>query len=72
MKQIKSRKQIRLNGYDYSKNGYYFVTICSYNKRYVFGDCSPDNKSLVCEQLKCNAIIKYKDNFIEDKACLVL
>lgn len=28
MKQFKSRKQNRLNDYDYSGNGYYFVTIC--------------------------------------------
>ena len=38
MKQIKSRKQIRLNGYDYSKNGYYFITICTYNWKFVFGE----------------------------------
>ena len=29
------RKNIRLNGYDYSKNGLYFVTICTKNKQEI-------------------------------------
>ena len=31
MTQLKSRKTIRLKNYDYSSNGYYFITICSRN-----------------------------------------
>ncbi|MGN1432717.1 MAG: transposase [Ruminococcus sp.] len=31
------RNQIRLKNYDYSKNGAYFVTICSKNKEVLFG-----------------------------------
>jgi hypothetical protein len=27
------RKILRLNGYDYSRNGYYFITICTYNRQ---------------------------------------
>ena len=38
MKEFKSRKQNRLNGYDYSINGYYYVTICTQNHEYIFGD----------------------------------
>ena len=30
------RKQIRLKNYDYSSSGYYFVTICSYNRKPIF------------------------------------
>ncbi|SEH51905.1 REP element-mobilizing transposase RayT [Ruminococcus flavefaciens] len=30
------RKDIRLNNYDYSRNGAYFVTICTRNRRYLF------------------------------------
>jgi REP element-mobilizing transposase RayT len=31
------RKLPRLSGYDYSQNGYYFVTICACQKRHLFG-----------------------------------
>ena len=31
------RKPNRLKDYDYSSNGYYFVTICTYNKAHIFG-----------------------------------
>ena len=34
---MKERKQIRLKGYDYSKSGYYFVTICTQNREEWFG-----------------------------------
>lgn len=34
----KHRKSIRLVGYDYSKAGLYFVTICCYNKECLFGE----------------------------------
>lgn len=33
----KNRKSIRITGYDYSQNGAYFVTICTYNKQCLFG-----------------------------------
>ena len=32
------RHSLRLKGYDYSQAGAYFVTICAYNKEYLFGD----------------------------------
>jgi len=32
------RKPIRLNGYDYSQDGYYFVTICTKNHEEFFGE----------------------------------
>jgi putative transposase len=32
------RRSIRLNGYDYSRSGAYFITICSYEREYLFGD----------------------------------
>lgn len=37
MKKLNNRKNIRLQGYDYSKNGYYFVTICVKNKEQLLG-----------------------------------
>ena len=33
---IHRRRQVRLNGYDYSNGGAYFVTICTHEKRNVF------------------------------------
>ncbi len=32
------RRSIRLPGYDYSQAGVYFVTVCAYGGRYLFGD----------------------------------
>ncbi len=32
------RRSIRLKGYDYSQAGYYFVTICCYQRQCLFGD----------------------------------
>ena len=35
---MKDRKSTRLKKYDYSKIGYYFVTICTYNNDNLFGN----------------------------------
>ena len=35
--ELPQRKNIRLKGYDYSQNGYYFVTICTQNRSHLFG-----------------------------------
>ncbi len=35
---LPKRKSIRLKEYDYSRNGAYFVTICSHNREYLFGE----------------------------------
>lgn len=37
MNELPKRKQIRLKDYDYSQNGYYFVTICTHNRQNLFG-----------------------------------
>ena len=34
------RKNIRLNDYDYSSNGIYFITVCTQGKRNLFGEIS--------------------------------
>ena len=38
MQELKNRKLNRLNNYNYSENGYYFITICSKNKKINFGE----------------------------------
>ena len=37
------RKLLRLQNYDYSTNGIYFLTICSYKKMELFSNISKDN-----------------------------
>lgn len=37
-RELSKRKQIRLKGYDYSQLGYYFVTICTQNRKCSFGN----------------------------------
>ena len=36
-KELPKRKPNRLNNFDYSQNGAYFVTICAKNKEHIFG-----------------------------------
>ena len=37
MKELPKRKSIRLQNYNYSGNGCYFITICTRNKAHLFG-----------------------------------
>jgi REP-associated tyrosine transposase len=34
------RQSVRLKGYDYTQPGWYFVTVCTHGKRFLFGDVS--------------------------------
>jgi hypothetical protein len=34
------RRSIRLKEYDYSRAGAYFITICTYNREFLFGEIS--------------------------------
>lgn len=43
--EYKQRKILRLQGYDYSQPGYYFITIHTYNNKYLFG--TMDNKKMI-------------------------
>ena len=33
-----NRRSIRLKGYDYTQAGYYFITICTWHRKYLFGE----------------------------------
>ena len=35
---LPERKPTRLKGYDYSQNGYYFITICTHNRKRILSD----------------------------------
>ncbi len=43
---IHHRRSIRLIGYDYSKEGLYFITICIQNKLHLFGEITNDEMVL--------------------------
>ena len=43
---VHHRRSIRLQHYDYAKPGSYFVTICVYQKRWVFGEIANDSVCL--------------------------
>lgn len=40
--ELPERKVIRLKNYDYSKSGYYFVTICSYQRKNLLSEIEMD------------------------------
>ncbi len=44
MKHLPKRKRLRLKDYDYSSENFYFVTICTKNRKQIFG--MADNLSL--------------------------
>lgn len=39
---IHHRRSIRLQGYDYSRPGTYFITICTHDREYLFGNIVDD------------------------------
>ncbi len=47
---MRERKTIRLQNYDYSQNGAYFVTICTHQRQKLFGDVGADSISaqMIC------------------------
>lgn len=46
MKQFKARKKNRLKGYDYSEERWYFITICTFNRKEIFGQVKRKNMFL--------------------------
>ena len=52
------RRSIRLKNYDYSKNGYYFITICTRKRECLFSTVEKNlDKSLVRLNLNVLTII---------------
>jgi len=39
---INRRRSIRMQGWDYSHEGVYFLTICTHNREYLFGEIADD------------------------------
>jgi REP element-mobilizing transposase RayT len=46
--EIHHRRSIRLKGYDYSQEGLYFITICTHNRKCLFGEIT-DGKMILNE-----------------------
>lgn len=65
------RRSIRLKGYDYSQNGAYFITICTYQKESLFGDVI--DKEMILngygEVVKngCESLLDHYPNIILDE-----
>ena len=60
------RQTVRLEGYDYGSDGAYFITICSYNRRCIFGTIKNEimhlselGKSIEEEWFKTTTIREY-------------
>ncbi len=54
--EIHHRRSIRLKGYDYSREGLYFITICVQDRKYLFGKIvvgAPLRGRLISESEKC-------------------
>lgn len=69
----KKRKTIRHGSFDYSQNGYYFITICTHKREHLFGEIINENmilnqygKIIRVELCKTNEIRSnvYIDKFI--------
>ena len=57
------RKNPRLKNYDYSMEGYYFITICTKDKKHYFGEIS--NEEMIFSEIGKNAYKNMKN--LEDK-----
>ena len=79
---LPQRKQIRLKEYDYSEEGYYFITICTKNRLEILGKLrknvgvallgDPQNKIILTREGKIvkkhieNCNIKFNNIFIDE------
>ena len=65
------RQSIRLKGYDYSRSGYYFVTICAQDRKKLFGEINDAivrlNEAGQMVEQEWNKIPKRYDNVIVDQ-----
>jgi REP element-mobilizing transposase RayT len=62
--QIHHRRSIRLKGYDYSRAGLYFITICCENRKYRFGKI--ENEKMILNEygtIAYNEWIKLTERF---------
>ena len=51
---IHHRRSIRLDGYDYSQKGAYYITICTHNRACLFGEIHVGAGPCACPELILN------------------
>ena len=73
MQKLHCRKSIRLKNYDYSSNGYYFVTICVQNREKLFGEIvgaslsgRPNNPDKIITKWLLELVNKFNDIKIDE------
>lgn len=54
------RRSIRLQGYDYSQTGIYFVTICTHQRQCLFGEIR--NGKMLLNQIGKIGMVKIRRN----------
>ena len=57
------RRSIRLKGYDYSSEGWYFITLCTQNREYLFGDV--ENGKMILN--KYGGVVDLFWNYLSEK-----
>jgi len=62
MVKISKRKPIRLKNYDYSNNGYYFITICTQNRKCLFGNIVGVGRDRPIQKMILNNVGKIVQN----------
>lgn len=62
-----NRKLPRLKGYDYSSPRYYFATICTHEKRHIFGKCNKLNHFGNIAKTQMEAIAGHYEHVFVDK-----
>lgn len=64
---VPKRKLPRLKGYDYSKEGYYFITVCTHERRKIFGTTDMLNEIGNCVKTELLAISDHFEGVRIDK-----
>jgi len=61
------RKSPRIVGYDYSNPNYYFITVCTHNRKCLFGDPFALNRAGEIAEKQINQIAEHYENVRVDK-----
>ena len=62
-----NRKSTRLPNYDYSNNNYYFITICTHEKKCIFGSIDTLNEcGMIVRNALENLSTHYKGVYVEN------
>ena len=72
MKKVNKRKSLRINGYDYSQPGKYFVTICTQNRLEILSQIytekrGTNNEEVLIKLYKFGKIVKEEIDHINNK-----